>query len=348
MHPLRHPRNAIFLGLIFIVIGFIYWVVPYVGRLAHRLRRRHDARHPRDRDGADVLRPHRRVSERLGRFPPDDRAGLELPPRICLPVRHPGLGRPDRAPAGLHRDPRDPVPRSGWSTSTRRSGRGASASRGSTRSRRPTSTCRARPTARSSVGIATFFLFAGVVFGGWLIAFGLIALVASLLYWGREALRDYDHVADMHPTVVPPPTRHPAAGRPRPGPDVPAVPRLARPGPAVRRPRLRRLAAGHRHRLHDRDAARLAQRRPQGVPEGRRGGPDRPHREPAGAVVAEAAAVVDGDPRSSWPSSSTRAGCRPNRRPAASRALRPVRPGAPGPAARPAGSRSSPRTWRST
>ena len=31
MHPLKHPRNAIFLGLIFVVIGFIYWVVPYVG-----------------------------------------------------------------------------------------------------------------------------------------------------------------------------------------------------------------------------------------------------------------------------------------------------------------------------
>jgi hypothetical protein len=31
MHPLKHPRNAIFLGLIFVIIGFIYWVVPYVG-----------------------------------------------------------------------------------------------------------------------------------------------------------------------------------------------------------------------------------------------------------------------------------------------------------------------------
>jgi hypothetical protein len=31
MHPLRHPRNAIFIGLIFIVIGFVYWAVPYFG-----------------------------------------------------------------------------------------------------------------------------------------------------------------------------------------------------------------------------------------------------------------------------------------------------------------------------
>ena len=29
MHPLRHPRNAIFLGLIFVTLGFIYWAVPY-------------------------------------------------------------------------------------------------------------------------------------------------------------------------------------------------------------------------------------------------------------------------------------------------------------------------------
>ena len=29
MHPLRHPRNAIFVGLIFVVIGFVYWVIPY-------------------------------------------------------------------------------------------------------------------------------------------------------------------------------------------------------------------------------------------------------------------------------------------------------------------------------
>ena len=29
MHPLKHPRNAIFLGLIFVVIGFVYWAIPY-------------------------------------------------------------------------------------------------------------------------------------------------------------------------------------------------------------------------------------------------------------------------------------------------------------------------------
>jgi hypothetical protein len=31
MHPLRHPRNAILVGLLFVTIGFVYWVVPYFG-----------------------------------------------------------------------------------------------------------------------------------------------------------------------------------------------------------------------------------------------------------------------------------------------------------------------------
>jgi hypothetical protein len=31
MHPLRHPRNAALVGVLFIVIGLIYWAVPYLG-----------------------------------------------------------------------------------------------------------------------------------------------------------------------------------------------------------------------------------------------------------------------------------------------------------------------------
>ena len=31
MHPLRHPRNAALVGVVFIVIGLIYWAVPYFG-----------------------------------------------------------------------------------------------------------------------------------------------------------------------------------------------------------------------------------------------------------------------------------------------------------------------------
>jgi apolipoprotein N-acyltransferase len=31
MHPLRHPRNALAIGVIFVVIAIIYWVSPYLG-----------------------------------------------------------------------------------------------------------------------------------------------------------------------------------------------------------------------------------------------------------------------------------------------------------------------------
>jgi hypothetical protein len=31
MHPLKHPRNAIFVGLVFVAIAVIYWAIPYFG-----------------------------------------------------------------------------------------------------------------------------------------------------------------------------------------------------------------------------------------------------------------------------------------------------------------------------
>ena len=31
MHALRHPRNAALLGIVFIVIGIVYWAVPTLG-----------------------------------------------------------------------------------------------------------------------------------------------------------------------------------------------------------------------------------------------------------------------------------------------------------------------------
>ena len=31
MHPLRHPRNALAIGAIFVVIAVAYWVSPYLG-----------------------------------------------------------------------------------------------------------------------------------------------------------------------------------------------------------------------------------------------------------------------------------------------------------------------------
>jgi hypothetical protein len=31
MHPLRHPRNAAIVGVIFVITGFAYWAIPYFG-----------------------------------------------------------------------------------------------------------------------------------------------------------------------------------------------------------------------------------------------------------------------------------------------------------------------------
>jgi apolipoprotein N-acyltransferase len=31
MHPLRHPRNALVIGVIFVVTAIVYWVAPYLG-----------------------------------------------------------------------------------------------------------------------------------------------------------------------------------------------------------------------------------------------------------------------------------------------------------------------------
>lgn len=31
MHLLRHPRNAAFLGLVFVVVGIIFWALPAYG-----------------------------------------------------------------------------------------------------------------------------------------------------------------------------------------------------------------------------------------------------------------------------------------------------------------------------
>ena len=66
--------------------------------------------------------------------------------------------------------------------------------------------------------IGTFLLLFGLVFGGPTILLGLIALILTLLYWGREGLRDYDHTAGDHPEL--PAVAHPGppAGVHMPGP----------------------------------------------------------------------------------------------------------------------------------
>ncbi|HEX2756258.1 MAG TPA: cupredoxin domain-containing protein [Candidatus Limnocylindrales bacterium] len=49
--------------------------------------------------------------------------------------------------------------------------------------------------------IGTFLLFMGLVFNGLILVLGLVALLLTLLYWGREGLTDYDHVAGDHPQL---------------------------------------------------------------------------------------------------------------------------------------------------
>ena len=31
MHPLKHPRNAALVGIVFVVIAVAYWAIPYFG-----------------------------------------------------------------------------------------------------------------------------------------------------------------------------------------------------------------------------------------------------------------------------------------------------------------------------
>jgi plastocyanin len=49
--------------------------------------------------------------------------------------------------------------------------------------------------------VGTFLLLLGLVWSGPLLVLGLVTLVLGLLYWGREGLREYDHVAGHHPQL---------------------------------------------------------------------------------------------------------------------------------------------------
>jgi plastocyanin len=69
--------------------------------------------------------------------------------------------------------------------------------------------------------LGTGLLLLGLVFGGLVLVLGFVALILTLLYWGRLALQDYDHVAEAHPQV-------PAVIHPGPPPGV------HMPGPSFR------------------------------------------------------------------------------------------------------------------
>lgn len=64
-------------------------------------------------------------------------------------------------------------------------------------------------------------LFAGLVFGGVILWIGVALLVGTLLWWGREALRDYEHIEPA--TRLPVPVREETAPPPgvhMPGPSI--------------------------------------------------------------------------------------------------------------------------------
>lgn len=79
--------------------------------------------------------------------------------------------------------------------------------------------------------VGAFLLFLGLVFGGLILVLGLIALVLTLLYWGREGLTDYDHVANDHPALPPVVHAGPPPGVHMPGPSFRPI--LASLGAAV-------------------------------------------------------------------------------------------------------------------
>ncbi len=61
--------------------------------------------------------------------------------------------------------------------------------------------------------IGVFLLFYGIIFQGWVLVVGVTALIASLVYWLREGIRDYEHVVHAEAPAVairraPPPGVH--------------------------------------------------------------------------------------------------------------------------------------------
>ena len=65
MHPLRHPRNAALVGIIFVVIGIVYWAVPTSAAGTSTTRGTTMLIFLGRRDGAHGLRPRRRLDGRV-------------------------------------------------------------------------------------------------------------------------------------------------------------------------------------------------------------------------------------------------------------------------------------------
>jgi plastocyanin len=67
--------------------------------------------------------------------------------------------------------------------------------------------------------IGAFLLFLGLVFGGWVLVLGAVALTLTLVYWLAEALRIYDHdLGETAPAIPEPAHIGPPPGVHMPGP----------------------------------------------------------------------------------------------------------------------------------
>jgi plastocyanin len=67
-------------------------------------------------------------------------------------------------------------------------------------------------------GVGVAFLMAGLVFGGIVLAVGALLLVLSLLYWGREAMHEYDTAVQERRAIAAPVHAGPPPGVHMPGP----------------------------------------------------------------------------------------------------------------------------------
>ena len=207
------------------IIGVVYWVVPYVRRLARRLRRGRRCSLPRRRDGAHGLRPGRRILEgvtgaaRSTRADPATDARTALDPILELdgPVRHARLGQAHRRSSRSASRSSSCSSCSGSSASLRGAagiGAASGGSRAADAGRHPHA--RARRSRRSSPPSACSCCCSASSSAASILVLGAIALVLTLLYWLAEGLRIYDHdvgtsTRHVAPAVViagPPPGVH--------------------------------------------------------------------------------------------------------------------------------------------
>ena len=165
-HPIAHPRNAVFIGLMFAVVAIVYFVAE------PRRRRRDDDRRPVDRDEPRRLRPGRRLPARLNQpaardaGPPTSWTRSGTRSSTSPQARHPRLGRAHRAHPDRDPGPRRPVHRLAALAPDRSSGprrRG----KGRVRPAPPPGVHPPAPSFAPIFGaIGTFLVLFGLVFGG--------------------------------------------------------------------------------------------------------------------------------------------------------------------------------------